>query len=193
VFGVLESLTLVSVAVGAALAPALLAVAGVRGTLLIAGCSLPLLAALSWGRLRALDADAVVPERELALLRAIPIFAPLPAPTLERLARALEPVALPAGSLVFKQGEPGDRFYVVAEGRVTVELDGKPARELGPGDFFGEIALLRDIPRTATVRAATSVSLYALGRDEFIPVVTGHGESAAAADVVVRARLATAI
>jgi MFS family permease len=191
VFGVLESMMLVGVSAGAALAPVLLALLGERGALIAAGSFLPVLALVSWPRLRAIDADAVVAERPLALLRAIPIFAPLPPPTLERLARAAELFACPAGAVVFERGEPGDRFYVVAAGRVEVEVDGAPPRELGPGDYFGEIALLRDVPRTASVRASTDVTLYALGRDVFVAAVSGHAESAAAADLVVGARLAT--
>ena len=91
-----------------------------------------------------------------------------------------------------QEGEPGDRFYVVRAGELEVSVDGKPVRILGPGDHFGEIALLRDVPRTATVAAQSDVELYALDRDEFIGSVTGHAPSAEAADAVVMQRLAAA-
>ena len=91
-----------------------------------------------------------------------------------------------------RQGEPGDRFYIVAEGEVEVVVDGRVVRTEGAGDHFGEIALLRDVPRTATVRAVTDTELYALERDEFIAAVTGHAATAEAADAAVATRLAHA-
>jgi CRP-like cAMP-binding protein len=130
-----------------------------------------------------------VPERELALLHGIDLFAPLPAPTLESLARALIPVRLKAGEELFRQGDIGDRYYIVADGAVEIIVDGQVVRETGPGGYFGEIALLRDIPRTATVRAKSDVELLALDRDDFIAAVTGHAASAEAADSVIAARL----
>jgi CRP-like cAMP-binding protein len=87
------------------------------------------------------------------------------------------------------QGEAGHHFYVIAEGRAAVEVDGAESRELGPGDGFGEIALLRDVPRTATVRAVEPLRLYAVERDEFIAAVTGHAPTLAAAENVVLSRL----
>jgi CRP-like cAMP-binding protein len=125
----------------------------------------------------------------LELLRAIPMFALLPPLVLERLASLSVEVQVPAGSPVFTQGERGDRFYVIATGSAEVEIDGAEQRTLGPGDFFGEIALLRDVPRTATVRAVDELTLYALERDDFIGAVTGHAPSREAADSVVAARL----
>src|SRR5207237_787074 len=123
------------------------------------------------------------------LLEPIPIFAPLPEPALERLASQLEPVEVTAGTEVIRQGDPGDRFYVIESGRFAVTVDGAAAGELGPGEFFGEIALLRNVPRTATVTAVTDGRLQALGREEFLAGVTGHPPSVRAADAVVGARL----
>ncbi|MDQ4030606.1 MAG: cyclic nucleotide-binding domain-containing protein, partial [Actinomycetota bacterium] len=188
VFGVLESLIVLSVGLGAAVAPVLIEGLGTRGALLATGAILPVLAALAWRRLAAIDAASAPPEAELALLRRLPIFAPLPAETVEPLAARLARTELPAGTLVFRAGDPGDRFYVVAEGEVEVGLDGR-VELLGPGEGFGEIALLRDVPRTATVTARADVVLYALEREDFIAAVTGHPESAEAAEGLVAARL----
>lgn len=189
VFGVLESLILASVAVGAVIAPVLIAGLGTRGALVATGAFLPVLAALAWRRLAALDAGARVPGRELALLRGVPIFAPLPAATLEHLAARLAPVSLAAGETLFRQGDPGDRFYVLGGGEVEVSAGGRELSALGPGGYLGEIALLNDVPRTATVTARTQVELFALERGEFLTAVTGHAASAAAADAVIADRL----
>jgi CRP-like cAMP-binding protein len=101
-------------------------------------------------------------------------------------------VKAPKGEEIVRRGDHGDRFYVVDVGEVDVLLDGQPPRREGPGSYFGEIALLRDVPRTATVRAATDVELYALERDDFVTAVSGHAGSAQAAEAVVGARLGPA-
>jgi MFS family permease len=189
VFGVLESLVVGTIGLGAVAAPLLVAMLGIRGALIATGALLPLLAVLTWRRLARIDTALAVPERQLALLRALPLFAPLPAAAIEHLAASLIPVTAAPGAEIIRQGEGGDRFYVVAEGEVDVAVDGAPGARLGPGESFGEIALLRDVPRTATVTAAGEASLYALERDEFIAAVTGHPASAAAADAVVATRL----
>jgi MFS family permease len=189
VFGVLESLVVGTIGLGAVAAPLLVAVLGVRGALVATGALLPLLAALTWRRLARIDAALTVPQRQLDLLRALPLFAPLPAAAIEHLAASLIPVEVSAGGEIVRQGDPGDRFYVVSEGEVEVAVDGARGATLRAGDSFGEIALLRDVPRTATVTAAGEASLYALERDEFIAAVTGHPASAAAADAVVATRL----
>jgi MFS family permease len=189
VMGVVESVFIGNIGIGAILAPLAIAAFGIRGALMVAGALLPVLAGLTWRRLADLDAHARVPERELELLRGIPMFAPLPPATLERLASSLARVELSAGSVLFRQGDSGDRFYVVGSGQVEVEIDGRRANVLGPGDHFGEIALLRDVPRTATIRALTDAQLHALERDEFIAAVTGHALSAEAADAVIATRL----
>jgi CRP-like cAMP-binding protein len=190
VFGAVQGLWVATIGVGAIVAPLLIAAVDIRGALLITGALLPILAVLLRSRLTQLD-DVPVPERELALLRGIDLFHPLPAPTLESLARALVPLRVQAGEEVFRQGDLGDRYYIVAEGEVEIVADGRVVAVTGPGGYFGEIALIRDVPRTATVRAKTDVELMALDRDDFIAAVTGHAASAEAADSVIAARLAS--
>jgi MFS family permease len=186
---VMESIFIGTIGLGSILAPLLISLVGIRWALVATGSLLPVLAALFWNRLLAIDAEAVVPEEQLELLRAIPIFAPLPPSTLESLATSLERVSFGAGAVVFRQGDEGDRFYIVEAGEVEISVDGAPPKAEGRGGYFGEIALLRDVPRTATVSARTDVVVYALERDEFIGAVTGHAPSAAAADSVIGARL----
>jgi hypothetical protein len=189
VFGVLESLALATLALGALVAPGLVSALGSRGAMIATGAFLPVVLALTLPSLRRVDAAAHVPTEPLALLRTLPLFAPLPPTVLERLASAAVEVRVPAMAEVVTQGAAGDRFYVIRSGRATVEVDGAETGGLGPGDFFGEIALLRDVPRTATVRALEPLDVYALERDDFLAAVTGHAPSRAAADAVVAARL----
>jgi MFS family permease len=188
-FGALESLLITMIGVGGLLAPLLIELFGIRGALIVAGSFLPVLAALFWRRLTALDRAHPLPAREVALLRSLPIFAPLPQATLEQLAARLVPVRVQRGREVFAQGDPGDRFYVIAEGHVGVSIDGREVSVLGPGGSFGEIALIRDVPRTAGVVARSDVELLALERDDFIAAVTGYAPSAEAADAVIANRL----
>src|SRR5262249_8148880 len=148
VFGVLEMILVAAIGIGAVITPAVIDLVGTRWTLVVTGAFLPVLAAITWRPLVAIDAGSEGPA-ELRLLERIPIFAPLPAPALERLASQLVAVDVPAGTVLIRQGDRGDRFYVVESGRLRVSVDGSPGRELGPGDSFGEIALLRDVPRTA--------------------------------------------
>ncbi len=189
VFGVLETLIYLTLAVGAVVTPVLVSAIGLRPTLVVAGLLLPAVLVPLWPRLAAIDASTGVAAAPLALLRTIPLFAPLPAPVLERLASSALETAVQPGVAVVEQGGPGDLFYVVASGRAAVEVDGRRTAELAAGDFFGEIALLRDVPRTATVRALEPLALYSLERDVFIAAVTGHAQSAAAAESVVAERL----
>ena len=191
VFGVLQSVFVGTIGLGAVLAPLLIEALGIRGALIATGALLPVLTFASWRGLAELDRTGAEAPRELDLLRSVPIFAPLPGATLEHLAARLEPVRIPAGRDVFRQGDPGDRFYVVADGEVDVTIDGRLSAVIEPRGYFGEIALLRDIPRTGTARARTDAELYALERDEFISAVTGHPASAQAADAVIGARLGT--
>ena len=192
VFGVVESLLYAAMGIGAILAPVFLNGLGTRGALIASGAFIPVLTILAWPRLSAIDKAFQPPKEQLELLRKIPIFAPLPPAEQEHLAHELIPVSVAAGDIVVREGEPGDRFYVVRMGELQVSVDGEAVRTLGPGDHFGEIALLRDVPRTATVAATSDADLYALERDEFIGSVTGHAPSAEAADAVVMQRLAAA-
>ena len=189
VFGVLESLVVATLGLGAIIAPLLVSLFGVRWALVATGLLLPALALVSWARLRGIDERTVVPQRELDLLLSLPLFAPLPPATLEHLARSLVRVPAAAGTEITRQGELGDRFYLVDKGDVEVSIDGEVVSSLGPGDHFGEIALLRDVPRTATVTARTDASFLALERDEFVSAVSGHPASREAADAVVAERL----
>jgi MFS family permease len=190
VFGAVQGLWVGTIGIGSILAPVLIAALDIRGALIVTGALLPVLATLLRRRLLSLD-EVPVPERELQLLRGIDVFRPLPQPVLESLARALVPVNVEAGREVFRQGELGDRFYIVAEGEVEIVSDGRIVAVTSPGGYFGEISLLRDVPRTATVRAKADVELRALERDDFIAAVTGHAASAEAADSVVASRLSS--
>jgi MFS family permease len=192
VFGVLESLLLVTPALGAVVAPLLLNWLGTRGALIVAGALLPLLIVPAWPALTAIDRAARVPVERLKLLRSNAIFAPLPESTLEQVATSLDEVRVPAGHVVVRQGDAGDRFYLVEQGTLDVSVDGRPGQKLGPGDSFGEIALLRDVPRTATVTARSDAVLYALERNEFLSAVTGFGPSLSAAEGVIGMRLGPA-
>lgn len=191
VFGAVQGLWVATIGIGSIVAPLLIAAVDIRGALMITGALLPILATLLRRRLAQLDA-VPVPERQLELLRGIDLFAPLPQPTLESLAQALSPVRLRAGEEIFRQGDIGDRFYIVADGELEIVQDERVVNVTGPGGYFGEIALLRDVPRTATVRAKTDVELFALDRDDFIAAVTGHAASAETADSVISTRLGSA-
>jgi MFS family permease len=189
VFGVLHSLFFAMTAVGAILAPRLIDLIGIRWSLVAFGAFLPVLTLLTRLPLIRLDDAAVDHAAELALLQAMPLFAPLSPPVLEGLASRLIQVHAPAGQTVVTQGEIGDRFYVIVSGEVEVAIDGHVRATQGAGDHFGEIALLRDVPRTATVKAIADTELLALERDDFLAAVTGHAASAEAAEAVVGARL----
>jgi MFS family permease len=186
VFGVLDAMLVGAIGVGSILAPLLVAVAGTRTTLVLTGSLLPVLVVLRRRQLREIDEGAVVPEARVEALRRIPIFAPLPMQTIELLALRLVDVSLHAGETLFRRGEAGDRFYVVAEGELEVDLGGEVKVERR---FVGEIALLRDVPRTATVRARVDTRLWALERDDFLDAVTGHARAREAAGEVVGVRL----
>ena len=171
-FGLQEAVMMVGLILGTLAAPALVDTLGTDIAFLVAGCLLPLTALGSYRALRRLDAGSAVPVDVLALLMQVPILAVLPARILERLARDAVGQDVSAGDAIVRQGDLGTRFYVIASGRVRVDIDGTPIRNLGTGDWFGELALLRDVPRTASVTALTDVTLWGLDRESFLPSLT---------------------
>lgn len=185
VFGVLQSLSLAGLALGSVAAPGLVSWLGPRGALVAAGAFLPALLIPLWPQLLRIDAASRIPTEPLALLRTIPMFALLPETIIERVAGGAASVTVVAGATVFEQGELGDRFYVIAAGRARVSAG--PVLEAG--DFFGEIALLRDVPRTATVTAVDQLRLYAIERDDFLAAVMSHAPALEAAKSVAAGRL----
>lgn len=189
VFGVLESLVALSIGVGAIVASLVVDQAGVRPALVTVGLLCPVLAVASWQRLRGMDRSIGVRDHDIDMLHTVPMLKVLPLPSIEQLARGLESVDVPAGQVVVHQGDVGDHYFVIESGGADVVGDGQVVATLGPGDGFGEIALLRRIRRTATVRATSDLRLKALRSDRFLPVVLGYTPSAREAGVVVDSML----
>jgi len=191
VFGAFETCLIATMALGSAITPVLLNLWGLRITMAILGIAIGLVAVLGFPRMRAMDRRLEAPAG-LPLLQAIPMFGPLSPVTLDALARALVRTEVAAGEVVVHEGDESDRFYVIESGLVQVTaVDGHVLREEGPGDYFGEIGLLRDVPRTATITALEPTVLLALEREEFLGAVTGQGEARGLAEDVVVRRLRT--
>ena len=188
VLGLLWGLAMGAVAVGSIAAPVVVAAVGPRLALIVVGSILPVLTVAAYRRLVEID-KTIVPAPELELLEEVPMFVPLSIAAKERLAASLVRVFVPVGEQVIRSGDPGDRFYIVDEGELEIDADGlhSTARR---ADYFGEIALLRDVPRTASVVAAVDSHLFALQRDDFLAAVTGHSVAHATGQAVVEARLA---
>jgi CRP/FNR family transcriptional regulator, cyclic AMP receptor protein len=106
-------------------------------------------------------------DPKLQLLHAIPLFSALGNRDLERLGQLAEEVDLPAGRVLMRQGETGSEMFIVARGAAVIERDGHEIARSGAGDFFGEIALLSEGPRTATVTLTEPSTLFVLGHREF--------------------------
>ena len=187
-FAVVESSYWLTTGAGAMAAPAIVGLFGVRGALVAIGLCLPVVVALRWVGLARFEAGAAIPEAAFALLRSVPLLAPLSLGTLENVSRRLDEVEVSAGHAVVREGEPGERFYVIAEGEFEASNSRGTFPLLGEGDVFGEIALLRDIPRTATVTARTDGLLYALDRESFLAAVAGHRFASRSADSMVHER-----
>jgi MFS family permease len=187
VLGIVWGLAMGGVAVGSIVAPALVDAIGPRPAFAVVGSILPLLTLASFRRLVRLD-TGVTPGVELELVSGVPMFAPLSLAVKERVAASLQPVSVAAGDVVVRAGDEGDRFYIVGDGELDVDAAGAHAT-VSKADYFGEIALLRDVPRTATVTAAVDSRLYALLRQDFLAAVTGHATARAAGEAVAEARL----
>lgn len=191
VLGVLEFMWAVSLGTGSLLAAVVIQTWGIRPALFVAGAIAPLAVLAARRPLSRLDAASEVPERELNLLQGQALFRPLTPVALERLAANLHPTTVPAGSVVIREGDEGDRMFFIALGRVAVTIGGTSVRTEGPGDCFGEIALLRATARTATVTALDDLELYTLDKEEFVAAVTGNPVSASEAAALIAARLET--
>lgn len=162
---------------------------GIRGALVLLGLVAPAAAALAWQRLRAIDAAIAHRDKELEVLNDVAMFRPLPMPAIDELALHVDDVRVAAGQKVFHQGDHGDRFYVIEDGEAEVIGDGRLIRALRSGDGFGEIALLHDTLRTATVRARTPLRLYTLDRRHFLSAVNGYESSEREAEALALDRL----
>lgn len=189
VFGIVEGSSMAGLALGSVLAPFLVWVAGPKGAFVGLALLLPLLAVVAGRRILLLDRAARVPVVEIGLLRAIPIFRSLPGPSLETAASALIPLEVPAGTTLIEEGDPdAQHYFAICSGEVEVSRGGHVVAHVGRGDGVGEMALLRAIPRTATVTAVDDVLAYALDREAFLVAVTGHARTTTAADSVVTSR-----
>ena len=188
VFSLLESLMNVGLAFGSIIVPVLVGLSGARAALIGTGVVFLLVVVATWRKLRAVDAAADVPHVEIRLLQSIPIFGRLPAPQLEGLARALEPVEYAAGQTVMCEGEEGDFYCAIAEGEVEVTHAGRPVARLTRGEGFGEIALIEEVPRTATVTATRPTEVYCLQKAPFILALTGHATAKSTASSVIAKR-----
>jgi len=189
VLGVLELVALAGIGLGSVVAPSLLNAFDLRGTLALLGLSLTGLTLAHARRFARIDRTMPQPGREVDLLRGLPIFAPLPLAVTELLTTELQPQEFESGSVVMREGDPGEEFHVVVDGSASVTVRGQLRPTLGPGDCFGEIALLRDIPRTATIIAAEPLHTLALRRDEFLAAVASSARSGVAAESLVSQRL----
>jgi MFS family permease len=186
VFASLESLSLVGTAVGSLVVQILLAVAGIGAALAGLAAVLVLLVLATGRRVAVVDEHADAPVVAIRLLRTVPVFGALQPPELEGVARASEPVHVDEGETVIVAGERGDSYYVIARGGVDVFIHGGFVRSLGRGQGFGEIALLADVARTATVVARVPTELLEVRRRPFLTAVTGRDASRQVAWAVAR-------
>jgi Cyclic nucleotide-binding domain/Major Facilitator Superfamily len=190
VFGVQEGLNMAALAAGSVAAPVLLSFLTPSATFVIVGLFLPVIALLAFRQIRGVDRTAIVVDpSDVELLRRTTIFEPLGPAAIERAVRKLIRVDVDAGAVLMQEGDRGDRFYVIADGAIEISAGGSFLARLGPGDYLGEIALLQDIPRTATAVAVTPCSLRAMERSAFLAVMTGSASSQIVASQEIARRL----
>jgi MFS family permease len=182
VYALSEILYAGAAGVGALVAAPLIAAFGSAGSLVIVGLAFALLSTLTLRRTAALDAGQEQARKIRDLLRRVPLISPLPLPRLERLVRGAIRAEFASGETIIRRGEPGEEYFVIEDGTVDIVEYG---RRQGPGQGFGEIALLRDVPRTATVRAASAVRLWKLTRPAFIAAVSEHADALGLADQLI--------
>jgi hypothetical protein len=190
-FAGFEAILTLGVAAGGLVVPLVIELLGVRLALVAIGLMAPLAVAASWPALRRLDAGMTVRNADIEILRGVPMLGALPAATIEQLGAGLEHAEFMPRQTVFEQGDRGESFYIVESGRAEVVLDGRVVDTLESGNCFGEIALLRDQPRSATVRACADggMRVSVLQRSKYLTAVTGYPASSVAGEAVVTARL----
>jgi hypothetical protein len=188
VFGTLDSAYIASMAVGAGVMPLLIVLVGLQWGMALLGLFVTALVLPAVPRMRRLDLTLRAPEG-LPLVESVPMFAPLDRTALEGLARQLTRVEVAAGALVFDEGDEGDQFFIIESGAVQIWHDGVLLRTEYAGDYFGEIALLRQVPRTAQVRAVEPTVLRGLSRRAFLDAVLGNVEAVTAAETVMARRI----
>ncbi len=188
VFGVFGALVLGSIVLAALLTPLAIDVFGFDATLWLAGAGVPLLCLLGVPALRVMDRQSAKRKAELApavrWLEGCDLFESSSSGAVEQLAGAAEYVDVPAGVAIVREGEEADAFYVIVQGRMTVSahgeaLDEKRIRDLCPGEYFGEIGLIEQTPRTATVVSLDPSRLLRVPGDDFTDALTEAGPSAA--------------
>ena len=190
VFGILEGSSMLALALGSVGASVVIEAFGVRVALLCVGAVAPVVMLAAWRPLAAIDRAAAAPDAEtVAFLRRMPIFAPLPPPAIERILARLTRLSVPAGEVLIREGDVGDRFLMIVDGEAEVTRDGRHVTDRAAGDHVGEVALLRDVPRTATLTATTPMTLLVLDRDTFLEAVTGHPQSHARAEEIAEERM----
>jgi hypothetical protein len=190
IFGLVEGLSMAGLALGAVLVPLLMSVGGITAATVGVGAVLPVVALLGGRRTWHLDDGTVRPVVEIRLLRSLEHFRPLPSPQLERLAAAAQRLEAAAGTAIVRQGDNGAEFFVLASGEAEVLVDGRAVNHLQAGAAFGEVAVLRSVPRTATVVATTPTEVYRIDGTALLPVLSGHTASWSSADRVAEGHLA---
>jgi hypothetical protein len=174
---VVDSVANAGPAIGGLVAPVLIAALGIEAALVITGAILPIAAVLAWIPLRHVGQGTPESVRREELLRRQPLFAPLSLATVEYLSSSVVPVRAEPGTWLMREGDPGDAYLLIETGEAEVSRFGQVIGTLGPGDGVGEIALLNDVPRTASVIALTPLTAMSLGCESFLEAVTGHAAS----------------